>query len=137
MTTVVAERQAANVTPPEKDKILVLTLDGSSRRYDLGAVDIGGYTVGKGGYLYIDLYGTVKFYYFMSETDAGTADETAAVAAGGTPVFTANACWEVGATTTESIRVDRQRHRWLVVKGSAAGLLRIRASSDPYPIGGG
>lgn len=126
----IEERQAANVTPPEIGKIQAITLDTTSRRYDLGLLDLGGVAVLRGGYLYLSLVSTVAFYLAFNSSDAGTVDETAALAAGGTATFTSNGAWLVPANVEFVVRVHRTRHRYLVIKGSGAGIVRIRASSD-------
>lgn len=126
----IEEKQAANVAPPEIGKLLVITLDATSRAYDLGAVDFGDAAVGRGGYLFLSLIANVRFYLAFDDVSTGTVDETAALAAGGAPVFTVNGAWEVPADAEMSVRVHRTRHRYLVIKGSAAGRVRISASSD-------
>ena len=126
----VEERQIANVAPPVIGKIQVITLDATSRRYDLGALAFDGKAVDRGGYVFLSIIANVRFYLAFNSSDAGTVDETAALAAGGTATFTSNGAWEVPADAEMSVRVHRTEHRYLVIKGSAAGRVRLIASSD-------
>lgn len=131
MSNTQAEGQAANIQPPKVGEMLVITLDATSRRYDLGGVAWGGKAVDRAGDIFMSLYGDVAFYFATNDTNAGTVDETAALAAGGAvSAFTTNAAWQVPAGVEVSFRFNRARHRYLVIKGSAAGKVRIYASSD-------
>ena len=130
MSNVIAQGQAANVMPPVKNKVCVITLDATSRIYDLGSLSFGDYPLDAGGDVFLTLQAGVAFHYFFSADNAGTVDETVATAAGAAIAFSANACWSAVANVPESVRVNRTLHRYLVVKGAGAGTLRIRASSD-------
>lgn len=126
-----ATRQADNVVPPRKGACAAIVLDATSRSYDLSLVDLGA-AYSRGGELYIRLFSeTATTYFFMSPANSGTVDETAAVAAAGTMAFTANACSIIPAGTEREIRINRTTDRYLFVKGSGAGYLRISASSQP------
>lgn len=130
MSESIAVKQDSQVTPPVVGKILAITLDATSRRYDLGGVDFGGTPVAEGGMLFLCLKTDVKCYVAFNSSDAGTVDETAALAAGGSvSAFTSNGAWEIEAGVEFPVYVNRLSHRYLVVKGSAAGTLRIRAGS--------
>lgn len=127
----IAQGQEANRMPPRVGSILAITLDTTSRRYDLGAVALGGKDIVAKGELFVSLISTVAFYIATNSTNAGTVDETAALAAGGTvSAFTTNGAWLVPANTEVRLRLDRVQDRYLVVKGSGAGIVRIYASSD-------
>jgi len=127
----IAQGQAANRMAPRVGKILAITLDTTSRRYDLGALSLGGQAIVAKGELFVSLISTVAFYVATNSSDAGTVDETAALAAGGTvSAFTTNGAWLVPANTEVRLRLDRVQDRYLVVKGSGAGIVRIYASSD-------
>jgi len=127
----IAESQSANILPPRSDGILAMTLDNTSRRKRLDLIDINDADVTKGGEVFLTLYADVKFWFRFAETDAGTVDETAAdAAATTTPTYQANAGWEVPASTEVHVRIHRKTDKVLIVKGSAAGTLRVRPSSD-------
>lgn len=130
MSDSIAVKQDSQLTPPVVGSILVITLDATSRRYDLGGADIGGYAVADGGNLFVVLKTDVKCYLAFNSSNAGTMDETAALAAGGTVSgFTSDGAWELEAGVEYPVYLNRSQHRYLVVKGSAAGKLRIRAAS--------
>lgn len=130
-------RQSNNITPARMGTILVITLDTSSHVYDLSSVDIGAPWKGLGAdHLYITLIADVDFYYGFDSVNTDTLDETQALAAGGTinngtnHGFTGNGAWLVPAKTAESIRINRTKDKFLYLKGSGAGKVRIRASSE-------
>lgn len=124
-----AESQYANVHPPVEGKIIAVTLDATSRRYDLGALALGDAGVERGGTMFLTLISTVLFYYKFHDANAGTADETSADAAAAPLTFQALAVALAPANTPIRVRVNRKSHRYLIVKASA-GILRIWVSSD-------
>jgi len=127
----IAQGQEANVMPPKVGEMLVIAVDTTSRRYDLGALAWGGQAIVAKGDVFLTLFGDVKFYFATNDTNAGTVDETATLAAGGTvSAFATNGAWEVPASTPVRMRFNRERNRYLVLKGSGAGKVRIYASSD-------
>lgn len=130
-----ATSQTDNITPAELGACFVVALEAESNSYDLSLLDFGGATFAKSGgsYLYLKMLSDVDAYYFFSPTDDGTVDETAALEAGGTAAFTEDGCDKLIANVPEPVRIHRTRHRWLVVKGSDAGILRVRASSHLSP----
>lgn len=124
-----AESRFSNVTPPEDGKIVAITLDATSRRYDLGALALGGERVELGGTMFLSLQSSVAFHYKFNGANAGTVDETVADAAGATPTFQANAAALAPANETVRVSWNRIRHRYLIVKGGV-GILRLWVSSD-------
>ena len=131
MGNAVAEGQFANVQPPMSGKIVAVTLDAVSRRYNLGALQFGGEVVERGGEMFFTFQANVAWFYRFHDSDAGTVDEAAVDAAGAGPTFQANACARAEAGELVSVRLDRKRHRFLLVKGSGAGTLRYWVSSEP------
>lgn len=131
MSNGLAIGQDANILPPKGGAILAETLDTTSRVIDLGLVALGGDpVVEKGGVFFVTLRANVAFYFRFDAAPGGTVDETAADAAGATPTFQANACWDAYPGEEKNYRISRIGSRYLVVKGSAAGKLRIYVSSE-------
>ncbi len=128
----IAEGQSANEMPPEDGKIIAITLDATSHEKDLWQLNIGGQTGEKGGEMFLTLMADVKFWFKFASVTGKTCDQTSADAAAATPItFQANACIEVPTNLVGfRLRIDRKRHRFLVVKGSGAGTLRMWVSSD-------
>lgn len=127
-----AENQAANIVPPRTGAIIAATLSTTQRIKDLGTLTLGGVAVAKGGSVYLTLRANVKWYYRFSSVGSGTIDETQVDADANAITFPANACIEVSADEWVHIRVDRIADQFLIVKGSAAGILRGWASSDRF-----
>ena len=119
-----AENQNANIVPPRTNGTFAFTLDNTSRRKDLGALDLAGVPVAKGGSVFITVYANVKWWFRMSATDSGSVDETAIDAAVAAVTFQAGACIEVQAYQPVDIRIDRTTDRYLMVKGAGAGTMR-------------
>ncbi len=121
--------QFANVCPPELGKTLAITLDTTSRAKDLGTLDIGGAKVERGGTMYLTMQANAEWYYAFSNA-TGTILETSADAAAAAITFRADGCARAVSGEIVRVRVDRVRHRFLIVKGAAAGILRVWVSSD-------
>lgn len=138
MASAGAENQAANLVPPREGAIFAITLDATSRPKDLGNLALGGVAIAKGGSVYLTLRANVKWWYRFSPVNTGTINEATADAAtlgattdGTSPnTFPATAAIEVSADEFVHVRVDRLVDRFLLVKGSGAGILRGWASSD-------
>ena len=124
-----SEQHYANHAPAEQGKIVAITLDTTSRIYDLGAVNLGGLSWEKGGKMYVTLISTVAFYYKFNSANSGTADEAAADAAGAGPTFQANAVALAPANLPIRVFISRKEHRYLILKGSGAGVFRMWVSS--------
>jgi hypothetical protein len=127
-----AGSQAENVTPAVKGEVVVITTDTTSRRYDLQTINIGNRREVNKGTLYLKMTAeTADCFYYFSSDDAGTVDGTAAMSAGGAVAFTANAADRLVKDVPEHVRIEFPSHRYLCIRGAAAGILRIRASSHP------
>lgn len=135
MSSSEAERQAANFTQPVAGYTLAITLDTTSRRYALTSLQMctEGTTDLKET-VYVTLSAeSADCYYMFSASTALTLDETSTVAAGGTPALSTAVPDVVFAGTKEHVRWDRKKYPQLYLKGSAAGKVRIRVSSQPMP----
>lgn len=125
-----AQNRATNVLPPEQGKILAITLDGTSRVYDLGALAFGGEHVERGGTCTLRMISDGAYHYKFGPTNSMTVDETTAVAAGGSPAFSANAAVLAPANASvDIVSWNRLAHRYLAVKGGTS-ILRIWVSSE-------
>lgn len=121
----------ANVQPPVQGGIIAITLDAVSRIKDLGALALGGDQVDKNGDFFLSIRADVKFWLKFNSANAGTVDETAADAAAAAPItFQANAALEVAAAETVRFHLNRKNHRYLLIKGSGAGTVRMWVSSE-------
>ena len=126
--------QHSNVLFPENGQTLAITLDNTARSYDLTSLDLGG-GVPEGDldrrlevFLCVQSDGADAFLSF-SKT-AKTINETTTVAAGGTLAFADGmAAKVVNNLAPIRFRIDRSRAKFLNVKGSAAGTLRLWVAS--------
>ena len=117
---------------PPKD-VFVLVTDTTSRDYDLSALAWNGveYSVNNGDFVYVTIYAeTADVYFAIDSTAARTVDQTVGVAAGGTPAFATTSCWIIPAGQERDYAIKRSAFRYLHVKASAAGKLRMTASSE-------
>lgn len=133
MSNFIAEGQAANIIAPSDGSIIAITLDNTSRVKDLGAILLGGQALEKGGSFYVTMRANVRWFYRFERDGlgTGTVDETAVDAAATQPnTFPANACFEAAADEVVSLRISRHAERYLIVKGSAAGTMRMYVSSE-------
>lgn len=121
------------VAPPVAGQVLVLTLDTTSRQYDLRSVQLGTPNPNEPGSSFVRLHaeGADAFFAFSSESGASISETAAESAGASLSGFTTNAAARIPAGEEREFVVDRLAHRYLVVKGSGAGKLRIHASSCP------
>lgn len=125
-----AQNRACNVRPPEQGKIVAVTLDATSRVYDLGALALGGENVERGGTMALRLISDGDFHYKFGPTNSMTVDPTAADAAGAALTFQANAAVLAPANVpVDIVSWNRIDHRYLAVKGGTT-VLRIWVSSE-------
>lgn len=124
---------AATVRPPRRGKVWALTLDTTDRAYDLSALDLPqDFKSGANDDVFITMQAedADAYYYFHSAT-ASDLDETTADAAGAPQVTQNNAhCARLPADASIDLLINRVADRWLIVKGSAAGILRLWPSSQ-------
>jgi hypothetical protein len=123
--------RAEHKIPARAGKTIVITLDTSSRGYDLGALLSGQVVPSKSRLVFIQMQAeSADCYYLFSPANNATVDETAAVSAGGALAYTANACDRIKQDTAQPFDIDMLVDRFLTVKGSAAGKLRISITSQ-------
>lgn len=131
----IAEDQASDFLAPEVDKILAITVDATSRQYDLSLIDLGtpgadvGGTGGARSIFVTILADGADVYWALDDTAGRTISESTVIAAGAAPAFGVGQCWKCPSGSEQSRRVDRTRMRYLYLKGSGAGTARIMASS--------
>lgn len=128
-----ASRQADNVTEPVQGFCLAITVDTTSRTYDTQGLQFFDKLTTNGKertYLTLAAEGA-KVYYAFSNLSATAIDDAAAVTAGGALAFANTYCEVIFDGTKDQVRWERAQHRYLVLKASASGKLRLRASSDP------
>lgn len=132
-----AQELAAYATPPRASAVLAITLDTTFRAYLLTSLAMGGFTPEADGKRRGEVYVTIHaetadaFLYFAATDVAATASRTTALAAGsataayGTDTMT----WRIPAGETQSFLINRSLDKYLIVSGSAAGILRMYGSS--------
>jgi len=132
-----ATSQSDNIVPPRLSKVCAITVDGTSRAYDLRllALGVAFRTAADNDYIYVDMVndGAVTIYYAFSNA-TGTVDDTVVNAAAAAPlVFGATMAQSIPAGGFRSERVQRNVDQWLMLKCAGAGTstLRMNASSQP------
>lgn len=129
--------QFFDVSPPRRANGFQLTLDTSVRVYSIGNLAWGGKSfeqTRQNQFVFLRLFadGADAYYRFHSD-NTDDMNEATYIAAGGT-VSLQNAYAEKLANGTSiEIRINRKDDRYLSVKGSAAGTLRVTGSSPPNP----
>jgi hypothetical protein len=120
--------------------MLVLSVDATSRVYDLWSLAFGTAAINtnagpneamRGFRFFVTMKADGNdVYYVFGQNGSIVVDDTAAVAAGGTPAFTANAADVIFASQKEDEYLDRGTDRYLAVKCAAGktAKLRIRVS---------
>jgi hypothetical protein len=117
--------------------VLALGLDATAREYDLNAVALGGWTQEGHGttqqmtLLRIESVGAICYLYFSDVHDGSPdLDDATVISAGGSLTFDTAMCARIASGATADFWIDRSRDRYLTVKGSGAGTLRIYAASE-------
>lgn len=128
--------QADNRTPARTGKVVCISVDATSRAYDLTGLELGQIATGKKEVIYLDIAADGANVYYAFGVTAPTVDNTAAMAAvAATAVFTASACDVIFANTKEAVRIHRSganADNFVSFKTSAGtATVRIRASSEP------
>jgi hypothetical protein len=130
-----AEEQAANVQPPRRGAVLAISVDTTARPYDLSSLDLGGITPEADHKRRHETWVTLQadggdVYYYFSSATASNLDNTAAVAAGGTPAYATTHGAKIKQDDRHEVRIDRSRDVFLIVKTSTGtATLRFWASS--------
>jgi hypothetical protein len=139
MTVPNVVEQAEWVTPPVSGALLVITLDSTSREYDLSLANLGvAFGAGHDGeYFYVQVAADgCDCYLTFSAASGKTVDDTAALGAGSAVSgFTANGADVVFQSTVGQFYIQRLNMRYLQLKSAAgkAGKARIRVSSSLRP----
>lgn len=130
--------QVSNIQPPVLGTIIAVTLDATSRAYDLGSLVFDGQKLVTGaapttppdtGDMFLTLHGDVAWFYAFSSA-TGTIANAAADAAGAALTQGATYAARAEAGQEVRVRINRVKHRWLIVQGSGAGVLRGWVSSE-------
>lgn len=126
------EQAAAYVFPPTRNLILPITVDTTSRAYD-----IGGFvwyrnqdTPGRGKIFLRMRAQTADVYYHFADVSTGAVVAAAAIAAGGTLAAGATYGDVIPAGTFQDVYVDLYAQRYLHIIGTAAAVLRISRTSN-------
>ncbi|MBX3202328.1 MAG: hypothetical protein KF894_29640 [Labilithrix sp.] len=131
-----AEHAIANVTPPRRGEVLVLATDTTVRAYDLRFLPLAGFAPRESRtreHVFVSLTaveGDLHFYF--APTPSLDLDEDAELAAATALAYAPEHCDVLKEGASVRLRIDRQRDKYLVVKGSAAGKIILRASSESY-----
>lgn len=133
MSTTV-EEQFSDVLPPRAGQTLAVTLDANARSYDLTALDMGGVVPEADAKRRIDVFlymqaDTAGAFYNFSPT-AKTINDATTVAAGGTLAYADAHCAKLEATAIVRLRLNRSVDKFLNVKGTGAGTLRLWVASE-------
>lgn len=131
----IAEEHVADATPPRRSAVLAITLDATARAYDLSALDFGGFATsgGRRNQVFITIFadGADIFFYFAADNTV-TLDTTA-IAAGGAVAYSNVHAAKIASGQSLRMRISRDADKFLHVKGSGAGTMRIWASSPAAP----
>lgn len=134
----IVEHQYCELRPPRKGTVLTIAVDSTARAYDLSALDIGNdgtAPISPGdrprSVMLFMTADTNDVYFYFDSVSSAVLDNTAVVAAGGSPVYSTAFCALLKAANLPTyFRINRQTDRFLVVKtATAAGNLRIWAAS--------
>ncbi len=126
------DHEFANIKPPMIGKVVPVTLEAVSHRYDLEAID-GFWPVAleNTGVMFVTFQSDVEFFYAFSPTDTGSLTPSAANAAGAAPLtFTSGGCARAVAGEHVSQPIGRKDQRYLIVRGAGPGILRFWPSSN-------
>lgn len=123
----IAIDQVNNILPARGGAVWVQTLDTTSRPYDISALALDGSTR---GWIIITIEAETCDVYYALGPSTLTVDQTAANAAGAAVSYVANGCARIPAGQSKDVRIERSQHKFIALKGSAAGIARIYASSE-------
>lgn len=122
---------ADDMRPPYR--VWAQTLDTTSRSYDLTGLTAQGraYDASQANehvFLTVEADGA-KCYIAFNDVAGRTINELTAVAAGGTPAYADAHCFVIPDGQERSYVINRGFHKFIVLKGSAAGTARISFTS--------
>jgi hypothetical protein len=133
---IAAEHQFANVTPPRRGEVLALATDTTVRAYDLRSLTLAGFAPKESHareHVYVSITAlSGDLYFYFSSTNSTDLDNTAKLAAGSTLAYANTYCDVLKEGNTVQFRINRQKDKYLVVKGSTTGTVIVRASSESF-----
>lgn len=129
--------QAYNVVPPRRvDGGFQLTVDSTSRTYDIGSLQWGGVSFDSQAAdkcIFLTLHAETADVYFRFRADnSADGNQATVIAAGGTVTLQTAFMAHIAANAEKDVRIDRLFDRYLEVKTSAGtATLRVNMSSNP------
>ncbi len=126
--------QSENHLPPTLGQVISITVDITSRSYDIGALALQGLPAlavdpSLLGDMFVTITSSVAAHFAFGPNGAATIDETLADAAGAAATLRATTPFPIAAGEKLRYRVDRNWHRFFYIKGSGAGIVRLVVSS--------
>ena|ERR1700733_4861243 len=139
--------QACNVVPPRIAYIVVVTVDSTSRGYDLTKLAFFGAHNGQGNQMYWSLQndGANDIYYALDSAAVGVNEisDTAILAAGSTLAFDSPGaglatcmCAKINAGIWKDERIDHLVDKTLILKCAAGNTSTIRIWLSSQPMAG-
>lgn len=129
-----AIEQYSDVSPPRAGQTLALTLDATARSYDISTLAMGGFTpdadVKRKSEVYLYMQTESAGAYFTFSIVAKTIDNSVAVAAGSALAYADTHCALIASGGIIRLRINRSLDKFLNVKGTGAGTLRLWISSN-------
>ena len=133
-------QQGAQKIPARAGKEIAITLDATSRSYDLWSIALGTPAINtnvvpgtpesfNNVWFEIEFVAETVSAWFLFGSTAPTVDQTATVAAGGAIAYTANASDIFVVGVPRRITINRGTDRFLALKASGAGTLRFHIVS--------
>lgn len=119
---------ADGITPPVE--VLAVTVDGTSRSYDLTTVNANGhaYNAAETDRVYMTLRADGGDVYYALSLASRTIAEATVIAAGGALAYNDVYCMVVPDGSEVSFLIRRNKHKFLTLKGS--GTARFYFSSE-------
>ena len=131
-----AEDQYAQIAPPRRGAVWAVATDTTARAYDISKCALGGYTPegskAKRNHVVLWLQAETNDVYFYFDSATGNSlDTTTKQSAGaGDLAFADSYCAIVKAGNAPiRVRIDRSTDKFIQVRGSAGGILRMWAGS--------
>jgi hypothetical protein len=134
--------QEGNILPPRIGFVMAVTVDSTSRGYDLTLLKFQDEGLAPNGNslkneLWLRLTAVTNDVFFAFDSAAAgtnTINDATLNAAGSAAAFTSGGCDKVVAGTTVQVRIDRLVDKTLILKAaSASGSLRISQASQSLP----
>lgn len=125
-----ASALADRITPP--NDVWAQAVDGTSRPYDITVLTVNGrtYNASEPDRVWVSIRAQGADIYFAFDDASRTLNESTVIAAGGTPAYADGHCYVVPDGQECQYEITRNKHKFLMLKGSAAGTARIYFSSE-------